>query len=65
MGSVVNPAVSTPAAPAESGGSGSARGHSASGQAVVPKFTRQRNSCSSSLLNMSFDRLLAFALLML
>ena len=65
MGSVVSPVDSTPAAPAESGGSGSARGHSASGQAVVPKFTGQRNSCSSSLLNVSFDRLLAFALLML
>ena len=42
MGSIVSPVDSAPAAPAESGGSGSARGHSASGQAVVPKFTREK-----------------------
>ena len=42
VGSVVSPAVSTPAAPAESGGSGSARGQSASGLSMVPKFTRSR-----------------------
>ena len=42
MGSIVSPVDSAPAAPAESGGSGSTRGQSASGQAVVPKFTRAK-----------------------
>ena len=42
VGSVVSPADSTPAAPAESGGSGSARGQSTSGQTVVPKFAKAK-----------------------
>ena len=42
VGSIVSPAVSTPAAPAESGGSGSAKGWSASGQIVVPKFVKAK-----------------------
>ena len=42
VGSVVSPAVSTPAVPAESGGSGSARGQSASGQTVVPMFVKEK-----------------------
>ena len=42
VGSVVSPADSTPAVPAESGGSGSARGQSASGQSVVPKFVKAK-----------------------
>jgi hypothetical protein len=42
VGSVVSPADSTPAALAESGGSGSARGQSASGQTVVPKFVKAK-----------------------
>ena len=40
--SVVCPAISTPSTPAESGGSGSARGQTASGLSMVPKFTRSR-----------------------
>ena len=40
--SVVSPAISTPSAPAESGGSGSAKGQSASGLSMVLKFTRSR-----------------------
>ena len=40
--SVVSPAISTPSAPAESDGSGSARGQTASGLTMVPKFTRSR-----------------------
>ena len=40
--SVVSPAVSTPAAPGESGGSGSARGQSASGLSDVPKFVKPK-----------------------
>ena len=39
---MVDSADSAPTAPAESGGSGSARGQSASGQVVVPKFTRAK-----------------------
>jgi len=42
VGSIVSPAVSTPAAPAEFGGSGSAKGQSASGQSVVPKFVKPK-----------------------
>ena len=42
IGSVVSPADSTPVASAESGGSGSAKGQSASGQSVVPKFVRAK-----------------------
>ena len=42
MGSIVSPAVSIPAAPAESGGSGSAKGQSTLGQSVVPKFVRAK-----------------------
>ena len=42
VGSIVSPSVSTPSAPAESGGSGSAKGQSASGLSMVPKFTRSR-----------------------
>ena len=42
MGSIVSPVDSTPAAPAESGGSGSAKGQSASGQTVVPKFVKAK-----------------------
>ena len=42
MGFVVSPVDSAPAAPAESGGGGSAKGQSASGQAAVPKFTRAK-----------------------
>ena len=38
VSSVVSPAASTPAAPSESGGSGSTKGQSASGLSVVPKF---------------------------
>ena len=40
VGSVVSLAITTPAAPAESGGSGSAKGQSASGQTVVSKFVK-------------------------
>ena len=42
VGSVVSPAITTPAAPAESGGSGSAKGQSASGWSMVQQFTRSR-----------------------
>ena len=47
VGSIVSPVDSTPAAPAESGGSGSAKGHSAKGrsasrQSVVPKFVKPK-----------------------
>jgi hypothetical protein len=42
VGSVESLVVSTPAAPAESGGSGSDKGQSALGQTVVPRFTRAR-----------------------
>ena len=42
VGSVKSLAISTPAAPAESGGSGSAKWQSASGQSMVPKFTRPK-----------------------
>ena len=47
VGSIVSPVDSTPAAPAESGGSGSAKGHSAKGrsasrQSVVPKFVKAK-----------------------
>ena len=42
VGSVVSPADSTPVASAESGGSGSAKGQSASGQTVVPKFVKAK-----------------------
>ena len=42
VGSVESLVISTPAAPVESGGRGSAKGQSASGQTVVPRFTRAR-----------------------
>ena len=42
VGSIVSPAVLTPAAPAEFGGSGSAKGQSASGQSVVLKFVKPK-----------------------
>ena len=42
VGSVESPAITTPAAPAESGGSGSAKGQSASGLSMVPKFTKPK-----------------------
>ena len=42
VGSIVSPADSTPAALVESGGSGSAKGQSASGQSVVPKFVKPK-----------------------
>jgi len=42
VSSVVSPAASTPAAPSESGGSGSARGQSASGLSGVPKFIKPK-----------------------
>ena len=42
MGSVVGLAITTPAAPVESGGSGSAKGQSASGLSVVLKFTKPK-----------------------
>ena len=42
MGFIVSTVDSTPAAPAESGGSGSAKGQSASGQTVVPKFVKAK-----------------------
>ena len=42
MSSVVSPVITTPATPAESGGSGSAKGQSASGLSVVPKFTKPK-----------------------
>ena len=42
VGSVVSPIDSTLAAPAESSGSGSAKGQSASGQNIVPKFVKAK-----------------------
>ena len=42
MSSVVSPIITTPAALAESGGSGSAKGQSASGLSRVPKFTKPK-----------------------
>jgi hypothetical protein len=42
MSSVVSPVVTTPAAPAESGGSGSAKGQIVSGLSRVPKFTKPK-----------------------
>ena len=42
VGSNVSLANSTPATVAESGGSGSAKGQSASGQTVVPKFVKAK-----------------------
>ena len=42
VGSIVSPVDSTPAALAESGGSGSAKGQSASGQTVVLKFVKAK-----------------------
>ena len=42
VSSVVSPAVTTPSAPAESGGSGSVKGQSASGLSSVPKFTKPK-----------------------
>ena len=42
VGSVESPAITTPAVQAESGGSGSAKGQSASGLSVVLKFTKPR-----------------------
>ena len=40
VSSIVSPVIMTPSAPAESGGSGSTKGQSASGLSVVPKFTK-------------------------
>ena len=42
VGSVESPVDSAPAASAESGGSGFAKGQSASGQSVVPKFIKPK-----------------------
>ena len=42
VGSVVSPINLAPAAPAEPGGSGSAKGQGASGQTVVPKFVKAK-----------------------
>ena len=42
VGSMVGPVDSTPAAPAKSDGSSSAKGQSASGQNVVPRFVKAR-----------------------
>jgi hypothetical protein len=42
VGSVVSPVDSAPAAPAESGGSGSTKGQSASGQIVVLKLVKPK-----------------------
>ena len=42
VGSIVSPADSTPVASAESGGSDSTKGQSASGQTMVPKFVRAK-----------------------
>ena len=42
VGSVESLAITTPAAPAESGGRGSAKGQSASELSMVPKLTRSR-----------------------
>ena len=42
VGSVVSPAASTPPVLSESGGSGSAKGQSASGLSMVLKFTRSK-----------------------
>ena len=42
VGSVESLAITTPAAPAESSGSGSAKRQSASGLSMVPKFTRSK-----------------------
>ena len=39
---IVSPIVVTPFAPAESGGSGFAKGQSASGLSMVPKFTKTK-----------------------
>jgi len=39
---VMSPAITTPAAPAESDGSGSVKGKSASGLSAVPKFTKPK-----------------------
>ena len=44
VGSIVSPADSTPAALAESGGSGSAKGQSASGRTVVLMFVKAKRS---------------------
>ena len=42
VSSVVSPFVTTASAPAESGGSGSAKGQSVSGQSMVPKFVKPK-----------------------
>ena len=42
VSSIVSPAVTTPSAPAESGESGSAKGQSASGLSMAPKFTKSK-----------------------
>ena len=42
VSSIVSPVVTTPSVPAESGGNGSAKGQSASGLSVVPKFTKPK-----------------------
>ena len=42
VSSIVSPAVTTPPVPAESGGSGSAKGQSASGLNMVSKFTKPK-----------------------
>ena len=64
VGSVVSTAVSTPAAPAESGGSGSARGQSTSGQSVVPRFVKPKKFVlkhSSQLVSLLIDCLFFFS----
>ena len=42
VSSIVSPAVATPSVLAESGESGSAKGQSASGLSMVPKFTKPK-----------------------
>ena len=42
VGSIASPVDSAPVAPTESSGSGSAKGQSASGQIVVPKFVKPK-----------------------
>ena len=42
VSSVVSPTIMTPVVPAESGGSGSAKGQSASGLSGIPKFIKPK-----------------------
>ena len=62
VGSIVSPAVSTPSAPAESGGSGSARGQGASGQRG-PEVCQAEEIHLEAIFSVSVtvDRLLVFA----